>query len=38
MVKFDWRIVAEISIFQLFNFDYLLVKNDYLSSEKKFVE
>jgi len=35
MVKFDLRIVAKISIFQLVKFDYFLVKNDYLNSEKR---
>jgi len=35
MVKFDWIIVAEILIFQLVNFDYFLVKYDYLSSENR---
>jgi len=29
MVKFDKRIVAEILIFQLVNFDYFVVKNDH---------
>jgi len=29
MVKFDWRIVAEILIFQLVNFDYFVVKSDH---------
>jgi len=28
MVKFDWRIVAEIWIFQLVNLDCFVVKND----------
>jgi len=35
MVKFDKRIVAKILIFQLVNFDYLLVKKGYLNSVKK---
>jgi len=29
MVKFDYRISAEILIFQLVNFDYFVVKNDH---------
>jgi len=29
MIEFDQRIVAKIFIFQLVNFDYYLVKNDY---------
>jgi len=29
MVKFDWRIVVEILIFQLVNFDYYVVRNEY---------
>jgi len=29
MVKFNKRIVAKIFIFQIVNFDYFLVKNDY---------
>jgi len=29
MAKLDKRIVAKILIFQLVNFDYFLVKNDY---------
>jgi len=29
MVKFHWRIVAEILMFQLVIFDYFLVKKDH---------
>jgi len=29
MVKFDYRIVAKILIFQSVNFDFFVVKNDY---------
>jgi len=35
MVKFDIRLVAEILVLQLVNFHYFLVKNDYLSIEKR---
>jgi len=35
MVKFDKGIVAKIIMFQLVNFDYCLVKNDYLNSETR---
>jgi len=35
IAKIDWILVAKIVIFQLVNFDNLLVKNDYLNSEKR---
>jgi len=36
MVKFDYRIVAKISIFQLVNYDYFFVKMTiYLNGEKR---
>jgi len=35
IVKFDQSLVAEILMFPLVNFDYFLVKNDYLSSENR---
>jgi len=35
IVKFDLSFVAEILIFELVNFDYFVVKNDYLSGEKR---
>ena len=38
MAKFDLRIVDEILIFQIVNFDYFLVKKGYISSEKELVE
>ena len=35
IVKFDLSLAAKILIFQSDNFDYFLVKNDYLNSGKR---